>query len=106
MGQNKPILEGLYMAPMIVNNAIKTAIYTAYLFEKLGYNVSPKYNEERVDIVENIIFNNEINIILKNLEPDRRVNVIGHVNISKIIVEQLKKGKPFCFIKKEISKRC
>ena len=63
MGQNKPILEGLYMAPMIVNNAIKTAIYTAYLFEKLGYNVSPKYNEERVDIVENIIFNNEEDLI-------------------------------------------
>lgn len=63
MGQNRYILEGLYMAPMIVANALKTAVYTSYLFEKLGFNVSPKYNEERVDIVENIIFENEKDLI-------------------------------------------
>lgn len=76
MGQNKPILEGLYMAPMIVNNAIKTAIYTAYLFEKLGYNVSPKYNEERVDIVENIIFNNEEDLItyVKAIQSNSKID--------------------------------
>jgi len=59
MGQNKNILEGLYFAPMIVANALKTAIYTAYIFERLGYDVSPKYNQERVDIVQNIIFRDE-----------------------------------------------
>lgn len=76
MGQNKPILEGLYMAPMIVNNAIKTAIYTAYLFEKLGYNVSPKYNGERVDIVENIIFNNEEDLItyVKAIQSNSKID--------------------------------
>lgn len=76
MGQNKPILEGLYMAPMIVNNAIKTAIYTAYLFEKLGYNVSPQYNEERVDIVENIIFNNEEDLItyVKAIQANSKID--------------------------------
>lgn len=76
MGQNKPILEGLYMAPMIVNNAIKTAIYTAYLFEKLGYNVSPKYNEERVDIVENIIFNNAEDLItyVKAIQSNSKID--------------------------------
>ena len=31
--------------------------------EKLGYEVSPKYNSERVDIVQNIIFNNENDLI-------------------------------------------
>lgn len=76
MGQNRYILEGLYMAPMIVNNAIKTAIYTAYLFEKLGYNVSPKYNEERVDIVENIIFNNEEDLItyVKAIQANSKID--------------------------------
>ena len=48
MNQNKNILEGLYFAPMVVANALKTSIYTAYVFEKLGYDVSPKYNDERV----------------------------------------------------------
>ena len=63
MGQNKNILEGLYFAPMVVANALKTSIYTAYVFEKMGYEVSPKYNEERVDIVQNIIFNDENKLV-------------------------------------------
>jgi len=63
MMQNKNILEGLYFAPMIVSNALKTSIYTAYVFEKLGYEVSPKYNEERVDIVQNIIFKDENKLV-------------------------------------------
>lgn len=63
LNQNRYILEGLYFSPMIVANALKTSVYTAYIFEKLGYKVSPKYNEERVDIVQNIIFNNEKDLI-------------------------------------------
>lgn len=63
LNQNRYILEGLYFAPMVVANALKTSIYTAYLFEKLGYKVSPRYNEERVDIVENIYFEEEDKLI-------------------------------------------
>ena len=63
MNQNKNILEGLYFAPMVVANALKTSIYTSYVFEKLGYEVSPKYNDERVDIVQNIIFRDENKLI-------------------------------------------
>ena len=63
MNQNKNILEGLYFAPMVVANALRTAIYTAYIFEKSDYEVSPKYNEERVDIVQNIIFKDENKLI-------------------------------------------
>lgn len=63
LNQNRYILEGLYMSPMIVANALKTAVYTAYLFEKLGYKVSPRYDDERVDIVQNIIFENEKDLI-------------------------------------------
>jgi len=63
MSQNKNILEGLYFAPMVVANALKTSIYTAYVFEKLGYDVSPKYNADRVDIVQNIIFKDENKLV-------------------------------------------
>lgn len=63
INQNRYILQGLYMSPMIVANALKTAVYTAYLFEKLGYKVSPRYNDDRVDIVQNIIFENEKDLI-------------------------------------------
>ena len=63
LNQNRYILQGLYMSPMIVANALKTAVYTAYLFEKLGYKVSPRYDDDRVDIVQNIIFENEKDLI-------------------------------------------
>ena len=63
LNENRNILKGLYFAPMIVENALKTSIFTSYVLEKLGYDVSPKYNEERVDIVQNIIFNDEDKLI-------------------------------------------
>lgn len=76
MGVNRYILEGLYMAPMIVSNALKTAIYTSYLFDRLGYSVSPKYNDERVDIVENIIFNNEDDLVtyVKAIQANSKID--------------------------------
>ncbi|MBQ2946946.1 MAG: methionine gamma-lyase family protein [Bacilli bacterium] len=58
LNMNKPILQGLFMAPSVVGSALKTAILTSYVLEELGYKVEPKYNEERVDIVQNIIFGN------------------------------------------------
>ncbi len=53
---NKQILQGLFMAPSVVSSALKTAILTSRVMEELGYDVEPKYSDERVDIVQNIIF--------------------------------------------------
>jgi cystathionine beta-lyase family protein involved in aluminum resistance len=63
LGINKQILEGLYLAPSVVSSSIKTAIFTSCLLEKLGFNVEPKYNEKRCDIVQNIIFNDRDKLI-------------------------------------------
>lgn len=63
LGINKSILQGLYMAPNAVASSLKTAILAAYLCEKEGFNVEPKYNEDRVDIVQNIIFNDSDKLI-------------------------------------------
>lgn len=54
---NRLFLQGLYFAPSVVASSLKTAILTSYVMEDLGYQVEPKYNDERVDIVQNIIFN-------------------------------------------------
>lgn len=56
MGMNKLFLQGLYMAPSVVCASLKTAILTSRVMSELGYEVEPKYNEERADIVQNIIF--------------------------------------------------
>lgn len=63
LGFNKQILQGLFFAPLVVANSLKTAIFTSKIMETLGYDVEPKYNEERVDIVQNIIFNNKDDLI-------------------------------------------
>jgi len=56
LGINKQILQGIYMAPSVVAASLKTAVLASRVLEELGYDVSPKYNEKRVDIVQNIAF--------------------------------------------------
>lgn len=63
LGINKQILQGLFFAPSVVKSSLKTAILTSKVLEELGYGVEPKYNEDRVDIVQNIIFRNKDDLI-------------------------------------------
>ena len=53
--QNNSFFKGLFMAPNAVKQALKTAVYAAYMLEKLGYkNVSPRYDETRSDIIQTV----------------------------------------------------
>lgn len=63
LGINKDFLKGLFFAPSVVASSIKVAILTSKVMEELGFKVEPKYNEERVDIVQNIIFEDEKKLI-------------------------------------------
>lgn len=63
LGQNKNILQGLFMAPSTVKNAMKSAIFASRIFEKMGYEVYPKYSEKRSDIVQAIKFGNEKDLV-------------------------------------------
>jgi len=51
LGKNKEIFQGLYMAPMIVKNAIMSVTYAARLMQEFGIKTDPKFDEERTDIV-------------------------------------------------------
>ena len=63
LGVNKYILQGLFFAPSVVASSLKTAILASKVYKSLGYEVEPKYNEERADIVQNIIFHDEKKLI-------------------------------------------
>ena len=63
LGANKELLKGIFMAPSVVAASLKTAVLTSYLMEKLGYDVEPKFNDSRVDIVQNIIFKDREKLI-------------------------------------------
>ena len=63
LGNNKMLLQGLYMAPSVVASSLKTAILMSYVMERLGYDVEPRYCDKRADIVQNIIFRNKYKLI-------------------------------------------
>lgn len=63
LGMNKLLLQGLFLAPSVVKSSVKTAIFTSKMLEELGYQVEPRHNDERVDIVQNIIFNDPDKLI-------------------------------------------
>ncbi len=54
--QHRLIFQGLFMAPSVVAEALKGAILASKVFEDIGFNSIPKYNEKRTDIIQNIIF--------------------------------------------------
>ncbi len=54
LGQSKNIYKGLFMAPHAVAQALKTAHFGAYVFDSLGYETIPKWNERRGDIIQMI----------------------------------------------------
>ena len=59
LGQNKSMFKGLFYAPHTTAQALKTAHLAAYMFEKLGYAVEPRWNEERHDIIQSVIMGTE-----------------------------------------------
>lgn len=54
LGNTRDIFMGLFSAPHVTGEALKTAVFTASLFEEMGYEVSPKYDETRADIIQSI----------------------------------------------------
>lgn len=63
LGINRSLYQGLFLAPSVVAASLKTAVLTAYLAEKMGYKVEPRYNALRADIVQSIIFENKDDLI-------------------------------------------
>lgn len=54
--------QGLFMAPHVVMQAVKTAIYAASVFYQLGYKVNPLPDEIRHDIIQSITLKNATNL--------------------------------------------
>ena len=54
--QHRLIFQGLFMAPSVVCDAVKGAVLASKIFDDIGYDSYPKYNEKRTDIIQNITF--------------------------------------------------
>lgn len=58
LGQNRFMYMGLFYAPHTTAAAVKTALLAAYLFEKLGFEAYPSWQEPRADIIQTVITHN------------------------------------------------
>lgn len=77
---NKKILQGIYMAPSVVNSSLKTAIFASCMLERLGFDTEPKYNDKRADIVQSITFN----------DPDKMIRYCGGIQMASAIDSYVK----------------
>ena len=63
LGQNTSLLKGLFFAPQVVASSVKTAVFASRILEKLGYDVEPKYDVKRADIVQTIKLGSAENLV-------------------------------------------
>lgn len=63
LNQNPLLLKGLFFAPSVVASSVKTAVFASRILERSGYNVEPKYNEKRADIVQTITLDSEEQLV-------------------------------------------
>lgn len=63
LNTSRELFMGAYHAPHVTGEALKTAVFAAALFEELGFETAPKYNENRADIIQLIMLGNEDNLI-------------------------------------------
>ncbi len=63
LGMNRNMYQGLFQAPHIVAESIKTAALCAAMFEELGFEVCPSSTAERSDIIQAIKFGSAENVI-------------------------------------------
>ncbi len=63
LGLTQPVLQGLFLAPEVVANALKGAVFAAAIFEKLGFEVMPRAYELRSDIIQAINMKSPENVI-------------------------------------------
>lgn len=53
--ESRNMYMGFFNAPSVTANALKTAVFAASLFENLGFEVSPRSDESRHDIIQTVI---------------------------------------------------
>ena len=55
LGVNRSFFQGLFLAPQVVNGAVKGAIFAANIYENLGFEVVPNKTESRHDIIQAVV---------------------------------------------------
>lgn len=59
MQANRELFMGAFHAPHVTGEALKTAVFASALFSLLGYDVTPRFDEPRADIIQAVMLRNE-----------------------------------------------
>lgn len=63
LGQNRELFMGAFHAPHVTGEALKTAVFTSALYETFGYEVTPRFDEPRADIIQVVKLGNPESLI-------------------------------------------
>lgn len=74
-----PFYQGLFLSPSVTANALKSAIFAAAIYERLGFPVVPPAGEERHDIIQAVTFGNPEGVIAFCQGIQQAAAVDGHV---------------------------
>lgn len=76
LNNNLDYFEGLFISPSVTGNAIKGAIYSSALLARMGAQVSPKWDDDRTDLIQAVIFHDKDKMIrfAKALQENSPIN--------------------------------
>ncbi|MCP8616434.1 aminotransferase class I/II-fold pyridoxal phosphate-dependent enzyme [Salirhabdus salicampi] len=63
LNQLQDMYQGLFLAPHVVGEALKGAIFTACMLERLGYHTNPSYSDKRTDLIQSVTFHDPESMI-------------------------------------------
>ncbi len=79
---NNSFFKGLFMAPQAVRSALKTAVFSSWMMEKLGYrNVSPRFDEKRTDIIQTVELGDKDSLVAftQGIQESSPIDAFVHV---------------------------
>lgn len=76
LNNNLDYFEGLFISPSVTGNAIKGAVYSSALLARMGLEVTPKWNDDRTDLIQAVIFHNQDKMVrfAKALQENSPIN--------------------------------
>ena len=79
LGTTRSIYQGLYLAPLLVGQAVKGSVFAASAFERLGFETHPTWNDPRTDLIQAIRFRSAEHLITFVQAVQRAAAVDSHV---------------------------
>ncbi|TBL80208.1 aminotransferase class I/II-fold pyridoxal phosphate-dependent enzyme [Paenibacillus thalictri] len=63
LGTTRSMFQGLFLAPHLVGQAVKGSVFAAALFEQLGFESHPRWNDPRTDLIQAVRFTSASHLI-------------------------------------------